>query len=335
MVRLYILARLRASPWFHRLLLPYLLTGCVVSGTVRHAVGPPVKSFRVSGYVLDSLSHQPVAGVFVTLEKETAHFGVAQTDQYGHFTLRQPASRRTPLANVAVQTVLYAGRAAIPADTATLVTIWLRRTAARLPADDCAAGTADTLRMKPYASTATLLLGSELAFLVPNDLSQRADTMRTLVLDAAYLQLDPEDEDYRVRFYQPNGPEHGPGTEVLGDYMLLVNLSRTGQAGPGEKKGRYALNVRELGIPVPRQGVFVGLQAVVTENLRYWLEQLKGYTPTGRLLRPACTVAASSIWYDQTGLILPYQSSWCPLSPAQNPVPFYHLGVQVELVEHK
>ena len=71
------------------LLLQVLLTGCVTSGAWPQA-SRPERTFRVSGYVLDSVSHKPAPGVLVK-----SHYSgyQAHTDASGHFVLQLPRRR--------------------------------------------------------------------------------------------------------------------------------------------------------------------------------------------------------------------------------------------------
>ncbi len=68
---------LRPMKSAHSLLVLLFLAGGGLSGCASSAARRPrpKKTFRVSGYVLDSLSRKPVAGVFVNVGDEENYFG--------------------------------------------------------------------------------------------------------------------------------------------------------------------------------------------------------------------------------------------------------------------
>lgn len=319
-------------PLTRYLIFVLLLVAGGVAGCASSALRQrPEKTFRVSGYVLDSVSRKPVAGVFVNAYDRDNYFGLPQTDKRGHFVLKLPVSDRSRLTHLTVNTVLYEGSAAIPTDTASEVLLLLRRNAKPLPASACTAGLPDTLRMKPYASQANPMPGCELAFLLKNSSTQGTDTVRSLSLDVNRLGISQGDSEvfYVLKAYLPNGPEQGPGTDVMPDWSPRLVLSRSMALSPAGKKGLFTFDLSEYHIPVPPQGVFISLYRIVVEGWRPGLECLNNYTPSGALLRPACNLTENNVW------VQTYRKGWCPIPPAENPVPLYHEAVRVELLSRK
>ncbi|GAA4043258.1 hypothetical protein GCM10022409_31570 [Hymenobacter glaciei] len=229
-----------------------------------------------------------------------------------------------------MNTVLYEGKAGIPADTASEMRLLLHRNAYQLPKNDCFAGLPDTLRMNPYASLANPLPGDELAFLLKNNPAQATDTIRTLFLDVNQLGLSQGEWDtyYSLKAYLANGPKQGPGTELLPG--VRINLSRSRTSLAAEKIGHFTFDLRKYRIPMPAQGVYVSLKRIVVEGESFsGPERPDNYIPTGPMLGPACTQAKSSAW------VYTHTTGWRPLTSAENPAPLYHEAIQVELVGYK
>ena len=283
----------------------------------------PEKSSLVAGYVFDSVSRKPVAGVYVHAGDQGNFFGGPQTDRNGHFVLSLGPA---PGLRLTVRTVLYEGGAAI-APPAPDVQLFVHRNTFSLPTTACPGEGGDTLRMKPYASWASPLPGSELAFFVRPPAAQAPDTVRTLFLDVNRLGFrpDPWFSYYVLKAYRPNGPEQGPGTEVLLEQPVLALAPRR-TTHPAGKQGLFAFDLLPYRIPVPAQGVYVSLVCIITEGWHESLENLDHYAPTGPVLRPACALNEPSAW-----VYTPMQG-WCPIPANESPVPLYHEAVQVELV---
>jgi len=299
------------------LLLPSLLTGCVASGTVRQAVNPAEKTVRVSGYVLDSVSRKPVAGVFV----QGNFFGTPRTDAQGHFVLHLPVNKRKPTAQVVVSTVLYQGNAVIPADTSADLTILLRRRKRQLPPDDCA-GVVDSLRMNPYAVSALALPGKGLGFFIENTSGHTADTLKAIILDREGMNLDWG--NYWVVLYAAPSP---------GQELRAIVEQPYGVAIANAALGRQYFDFKSANILIPPGGFILELTFVPgCDKCPMWITPVFNHLPTGPLLAPPCLLADAKHW------LFEYSSnsySKRRLTPAENPAPLYHNGLQVELVGHK
>ena len=305
------------------LLPPLLLTGCIaLDSSAQQSVRPVQQTFRVSGHVLDSVSHKPVAGVYVNVGGQRNLFGGPQTDRHGRFVVSVGPTLGTRLT---VHTVLYEGTAAISTLPASEVQLYVHRNTVALPETVCPGEGSDTLRMKPYASLATPGFGSELAFLVRPPAAQAPDTVRTLFLDVNRLGLDPDRWHgyYLLKAYCPNGPEQGPGTVT---FLPVVNLCPSATTHPAGRRGLFAFDLRPYHIPVPAKGVYISLVSIVTEGWHESLENVAPYAPIGPLLHPSCALNEQSAWVYQ------YTQGWCPLPINETPALLYHDAVQVELV---
>lgn len=317
---------LRLSQQFLRLLLlPALLTGCVALG-LRPAVSPAEKTFRVSGYVLDSVNRKPVAGVFVHAADNGLSVEHPRTDAQGHFVRRLPLRFLQENRPLVAQTVLYRGRAALAADTSQEITILLQRTARRLPPDACA-GLADSLRMRPYASQPTLLLpGGRLALFVANPSPHAPKTIRGLLLHNDHLKLYSGPYWLRIYAATVSMPERaarvGHDEDNLMEGGVGLELSAEGRLSQYFDLTAYA-------ITVPAAGLFIELESIVSAGKCILLRPIRDHVPTGPLLAPPCTLTESRNWF------MEFPIGWHRMTPVENPVPFYHSGLQVELMGKK
>ena len=276
------------------------------------------KTIRVTGYVLDSLSRKPVAGVFVGAAEWGNYFGQLQTDSKGHFILHLPISRRQTNQWIIVQTVLYEGRAAIPADTAREITILLHRNKHQLPPDECA-GLADSLRMAPFAALITPFPGTRLAFFIAGNPQQTAGKIRTIGLDLEKIGM--KDEEFWLRIYQAKGFSHSPGDVLMHEGRQFIDFHRTA--------GQQWIDLIEYNVSIPAEGILVELEVMVGCDACWGFSTLPNYKPTGLLLSPPCKLAEAHNWVQL------FKPGWRPLAPAENPVPLYHQAIQVELVSQK
>lgn len=288
---------------------------CVPSAAQRKR---PKKTFRVSGYVLDSVSRKPVAGVFVGATNWGNFFGQPQTDSRGYFSLALPTSRLKSNLQLTVQTVLYEGHAAIPSDTAREMTILLHRNKHQLPTDECA-GLIDSLRMAPFAAQGYVLPGTRLAFFIENKLPQPAGRIHAIGIDAKKLGM--EDGEYWFRIYQGRGPKSESQNVLKSQGRAFFNFHPT--------DGLQWFDFKSDSVSVSAQGVTVEFEGLAGCDACWPFEALKHYTPTGPLLSPPCTLAEAHNW------LYEYRTGWRRLTPAENPVPLYHRGLQVELVKTK
>lgn len=304
-------------------LLQLVLAGCCMSGCASSVVRRPrpEQTFRVSGYVLDSVSCRPVAGVYVNIDNEENAFGMPQTDEQGHFVLELLPESRAKATRVTVNTVLYEGWAPLSAVAGPEVVVLLHRNKQHQPIAECA-GTVDSLHTSPYASRAALGPGYELAFRLQSSSLSIPDTVRTILLNANQLGFNQRWAWYRLRAYLPNGAGQGPGTDVLTE-NVRVDLSQT-DATAMDKRGYYAFDVHEYHITVPHQGIFIAVQGIVAEGYPISFFPTRHYVPTGRLLQLACPANAGDIWL--------HARSWQPVPVAQIPFPLYRQAIQVELV---
>ena len=296
---------------------------CIAGCASAHRQGP-ARTFRVAGYVLDSVSRQPVAGVFVKTSEQENYFGMPRTDERGYFVLDLLPESRAKATRVMVNTLLYEGWAPLPAIVGAEVVLLLHRNKQHRPIAECA-GSGDSLRMAPYASRATLGPGYELAFRLQNASALATDTVRTILLNAKQLNFDQKWGWYRLRAYLLNGAGQGPGTDVLTD-NVRIDLSPV-YASAISKAGYCAFDMRKYHIVVPPGGIYIAFQGIVAEGYPIHFFPTEQYVPTGQLLHLPCPAKSSDVWL--------YVRSWESLPAAQIPFPLYYQGIQVELVGNK
>ncbi|MDQ2772256.1 MAG: carboxypeptidase-like regulatory domain-containing protein, partial [Bacteroidota bacterium] len=171
------------------------LSGCA-SSAARHRVivQTPEPTFRVSGYVLDSVTRKPVP--FVLVQKEWGRKG-AETDRNGHFAFEGPLRRDKYLR---VRTICYNGRASAGKRNADGVTILLQHNQYRLAAHGCA--TPDSTALNPYATPFLFnwIPGYDLAILIKNAQAKEPQLLRSIRLHGSNSQSD------YVGYNQPNLP---------------------------------------------------------------------------------------------------------------------------------
>ena len=163
------------------------VAGCASSGARRQR---PEETFRVSGYVRDSVSGKPVAGVFVRVGRGENYSFTPRADEKGRFVLQVPVSQWKTTLHPWVQTVLYNGHATILADTTGEAIVLLRRNNYQLPDDECT-GTVDSLRVRKYASQISPLPGCGLAQFIANKQQAPSAKIRTIAIDAEKMGLEP------------------------------------------------------------------------------------------------------------------------------------------------
>ena len=131
------------------------------------------KTFRLVGYVLNEVSHEPIPGVMVESGYWVVGSSVFRTDARGRFVLHLPISFLNKGRRLQVHTMLYEGQAAIPTDTTQTVTLMLKRNAYRFKPFGCQQ-LADTVHIPPYVTMPILgYPGSQYAFLI-RDTTARA-----------------------------------------------------------------------------------------------------------------------------------------------------------------
>lgn len=303
--------------FFHLLLLPSLLAGCTASRTLQQAVTPTEKTVRVSGYVLDSVSRKPVAGVFV----HGNSFGAPRTNAQGHFVLDLPVSQWKLTGQLVVETVLYRGKAVMPVDTSAEMTILLRRNQRSLPADECA-HVVDSLRMNPYAVQAFALPGTSLAFFIANTSRHTADTLKAIILNREGMNLDWG--NYWVGIYAAPAPGLMPQELLAEPCGLAIDKAATGP--------QY-FDVKSANMLVPSGGFILELMLNSgCDKCPSWRTPQFNHSPTGPLLSPPCLLAEAQHWLFEYGY---KRYSKRHLTSAENPAPLYHRGLQVELVGQK
>lgn len=287
------------------LLLQLLLIGCVSSGSWPTA-SKLEKTFRVSGYVLDAVSREPVPNIVVQ-----GGYELARTETNGHFVFRFPIRYRKEAGRVWVQTMLYNGQADTPADTAQVVTLLLKRNAYRFKPQDCQQA-ADSVHLSPYASPLLGIPGEQMAFLLRDSTARHPQKLRALTF--RFGQEGFPRESFRVRLYRCDGPELPPGQDLLPENVILEDYGEAVRT----------VNLSAYNIAIPPAGFFVALEAIVREFKRRPVDE---YLPTGPALRPPCAFASTRTWTYTYGM----GQGWHRVTPANNCWPLYERAFSAEI----
>ena len=290
-----------------------LLEGCLMSRNLQQTT-PPKKMLRVSGYVLDAKSRQPLSGVPVA--KNGAQ---TLTNKDGFFRLTYPATPEVPALagardGLGIYSLDYAGSAAIPADTAQRATVLLQRTGYRTPPDT--PHPLGSVYGWPCASPWRELPGTQRAFLMQNSADQQPHKLRALTLrvgKGGFIR----GEWLRVRIYRYNGPDERPGEDLLTENVILC----LGTEG--------VLTYSLYDVTVPGTGFFVALESPVGSDAFYCHDPVVGYTPTGPVLRPPYAFDDTRTWCGLNNYNT--SQSWQRLPPAENCWPLYESAISAEI----
>ena len=269
------------------------LSSCVASVARRQR---PAKTFRVSGYVLDSISRTPIPQVRVQI-------GIYQvvTDSTGHFAFTS-IDRNEVYAGMAVtvHTVYYDGQRRLRRvwkKANNSLTILLHRNRYRFkPVVTCPAS--DSVSIHPYASPQLFNWwpGIQMAILIKHKASTVADSLRTISFygsnsSSSYLSgyghsinFNP----FRLRIYHIDAGSLQPTTDLLTDNVVLC-FPKIGET--------HTFDLRQYKVVLPSGDFVVGLETLVQGDKFYGCPpMLEGYHPSGMVLRPPCASAESRTW---------------------------------------
>jgi len=288
-------------------LLLVLLAGCVALGSTQQRVNRAQKTVRVSGYVLDSVSHKPAHGVLVK-----SHYSgyQAHTDASGHFVLQLPRRRYKKRERLVVETALFTGSTPVPVDTAQSVTLLLTRTAYRFVSNGCLQR-ADSVHMSPFATPLLGLPGSQMAFLIRDTTARQPRKLRALTLRVG-KQGFPR-EPFRIRIYRYNGSGQPPGEDLLTENI--------GWSPPQE--GVYSVDYLPYEVMLPAEGFFIAVEYAF--DLHFLPNPIEPYVPTGLVLRPPCAFASTCTWVSVTG------KEWHRATASENCWPRYESAISAEV----
>lgn len=272
-------------------------------------------SFRVSGYVLDSVSRRPVPGVRVGPEFRN-FYSSAQTDSTGHFVLHLPAIHRKLVRQVVARTILYEGKAAIPADTTQPVTLLLKRNAYRFKPYGCQ-HLADSVYIPRYGYGPVMgYPDSQLAFLIQDSTIRQPYKLRAVTIRIGLNGLPRE--PMRLHFYQYNDHPEAPPVERLLPESSCIDIAAS-------TEGVFAYDVSSYNIMVSGTGFFVVLEYIASADKFYTTNPIENYIPTGPVLHPPCARADIRIWESKVG------QGWHHATTAESYWPLYESAVSVEV----
>jgi hypothetical protein len=210
------------------------------------------KTCRVSGYVLDAVSHQPVPGVRVEPEEwcnwlySERYLSDSRTDSSGHFVLLLPASIYHKNKRVVAQTLFYEGKEALPIDKTQPLTLLLKRNAYRFQPYGCQL-LADLGHIPPYVDS-PIEIGSQLAFLIRDSTIRRPYKLHTVTIRVGRDGFPQE--PMRIRVYQYNDHPEAPPTQQLASIDICPR-----------KDGILTYDVNLYDIQVTGQGFFLALES--------------------------------------------------------------------------
>ncbi|GAA4043269.1 hypothetical protein GCM10022409_31580 [Hymenobacter glaciei] len=288
-------------------------TGSPPIDSVRVTFGPPEKTRRVEGYVLDKASQRPVPHVRVWRDDYPPR--QARTDASGHFVLNLPAKGYNRGQLLTVQTLYYEGVAAIPADTTHPVKLLLKRNAYRFKPYGCQQ-LADTAHLSPYAPLPIKgLPATQYAFLIRDSSNSQPRQLRTVTIRVGRDGFTREPMRLRIYQYseQLNAP---PGDDLLRENVVMCP----------PKEGVFTYDVSSCDIVVPGTGFFLALEYTAGSDKFYCNDPLVDYTPTGPVLRPPCARTDIRTWERASSF------SWARALSTENCWPLYESALSVELV---
>jgi hypothetical protein len=294
----------------------WLLTYHLASSVSAKTIGGPK---IISGYVLDSITHQPVPGVLV----RASLIGKTVTDQQGHFSLPVPKRRVAWPYALYVSTLAYQGRTLVTHDIARTVTLLVsrRKLAFQLRADSCLLS-ADIQKVNPK-STPTLAEdwpGNMYAVFVANNL-RTARTIRTITLRTAEIgqyMIDPT-FPFRLRVFAVDSLTRQPAYDLLTENVVLC-ISQKDQTN--------TIGLSQYAIPAPQQGFYIAIEGLLGDGDHLWPcpDATPNYRPVGPILRAPCASADSRSWR----YAYPVRQ-WQPTPPEENCWPLYERLFEIEV----
>ncbi|RSK48958.1 peptidase associated/transthyretin-like domain-containing protein [Hymenobacter rigui] len=293
----------------------WLATCHLASSVSAKTIGGPE---IISGYVLDSITRQPVPGVLV----RASLIGKTATDQQGHFSLPVPKRPAAWPYALYVSTLAYQGRTLVTHDIARNVTLLVsrRKLAFQFKADSCLSAAA-AQKVNPYA-TPTLAEdwpGNLYAVFVANNI-HTARTIRTITLRTAEVGPYMSDPTFplRLRIFAVDSLTRQPAGDLLTESVVQC-ISR--------KIHSTTIDLNQYGIPAPRQGFYVAFETLMQGDHFYPCpDDMPNYHPRGPVLRAPCALADSRSWQ----YAYPVRQ-WQPTPPEENCWPLYERMFEVEV----
>ncbi|GAA4043003.1 hypothetical protein GCM10022409_31180 [Hymenobacter glaciei] len=267
---------------------------------------------RVSGYVLDAVSRQPIAGVPVA--KNGAQTTSAKD---GFFRLRYPAAKHKayPIAGedeLAVDLPGYAGRAYIPADTTQHITLPLLHNLYRFPPNGNL-HPADSIHLSLCTAPWNGMPSNYWAFLIQDSSVHQPRKLRAITFRIG--QNGFFREPFRIRLYRYNGPAQPPGEDLLTENYMISSGT----------EGVFSYDLSDYDIILPATGFFLALEYILGSDKFYAQSHMVGYKPVGPLLRPPYAFADTRTW----AYVL--NKGWQRIPAAQTCWPRYESALSVEV----
>ncbi|GAA4043251.1 hypothetical protein GCM10022409_31560 [Hymenobacter glaciei] len=237
--------------------------------------------------------------------------GAALTDENGRFVLTIPNTAHKYPKELIVESLLYQGRVALPADTTQRITLLVQRSSFRFKPYYCQR-LADSVHFSPHAMPLLGIPGAQMAFLIQDSTAHQPRRLKTLT-----FRFGPNgfpQESFRVRIYQYNGPEQPPGEDLLTENCTVQDIH----------EGFLSFDISAYNVSLPPAGFFVSLEWMVTE-LRGITSQMQGYAPTGPILRPPCAFDDTRTWAYVFG------KGWHRATAVENCWPLYESALSVEV----
>lgn len=308
-----------------------LLAGWLVAGCAGRTPQSFSNLFRkgrmrvVSGYVLDSVSRQPMACVPVA--KNGAQ---VLTNAAGYFRLQYPVEKKRPIAiqdkELRFFSLDYQGRVALPVDSSQLVTLLLKRIGyrSRPSISLCPTHSTDTSfhwvtvrprsaeQMSPFTRFQLGFPNMQQAFLIRDSTSQLPRKLRTVTFQIGADRFARE--LFTVRLYQFDGPNEPPGQE----------LARLGDIFPSTT-GAFTYDFSRNDIRVPGNGFFLTIEYSVGSDYFSAENPVVDYFPMGPILRPPSSFADTRTWIGEIG------KRWQRLPANESSWPRYESSVGVEV----
>ena len=298
-----------------RLLAGLLVVGC--AGRIPQSVSnstymSPASS--VSGYVLDAVSKQPLAGILI------AKNGVQTASaKDGFFRLKYPAAEQKPhfyypetREELAVELSGYAGRAYIPTDTTQRITLPLLRNSYRFPPDG-SLHPADSVHVLPCTTPWEGLPGSQQAFLIQDSSIHQLRKLRAITFRIGKNGFVRE--PIQIRLYRYNGPELPPGEGLFTEFFVVAE----------SREETYTYDLSDYNVLLPASGFFLAVKYTVGGDKFYTQPHMVGYVPVGPLLRPPYAFADTRTWAYTIG------KGWHRIPASQTCWPLYESALTVEV----
>ena len=295
------------------LLAGFVMAGCAgrIPQSFTNSLGQS-PAHSVSGYVLDAVSKQPLAGI--PIMKNGAQTISAKD---GFFQLKYPAAERKTYRfneeeELAVDLPGYAGRAYIPVNATKLITLLLLHNSYQFPPDGNL-HLADSVHVLPCTTPWQGLPGSQLAFLIQDSSIHQPRKLRAITFrigENGFVR-----EPFRIRLYRFNAPEQPPGEDLLTESYMISEARRE----------TYTYDLSDYNVIIPASGFFLAVEYIVGSDKFYTQSHMVGYTPAGPLLHPPYAFADTRTW------AYVFNKGWQRIPAAQTYWPRYESALSVEV----